>query len=167
MMENNSLLRKFFFPRLTRSYLLRIAVVALLSYIVFSFVLVPVRLRGKSMEPTFRDGSLHFIFAQSYLFSGAGKGDVVGIKLAGRKVVLLKRIVAVEGEKIAFRKGVLMINGEPRNESYVKGDCDWDYSEKEIRKGNVFVVGDNRSVPAERHDFGEVSRKRILGRLIW
>lgn len=166
-MDVRKALTAFFFPRPGRRLLLRMLAVTLASFAVFYFVVVPVRLKGGSMEPTLRDGSLHFMFAGSYLFSEPKPGDVVGIKLAGRRVVLLKRVVAVGGERVSFENGTLMVNGKPRREPYIKGECDWNYPARVVARGNVFVVGDNRSVPMESHDFGEVSKKRITGRLIW
>jgi signal peptidase I len=166
-MGTRGALKEFFFPRLTGWLLIRMLAVALAAYLFFSFIVIPIRLRGRSMEPAYSDGSLHFLFAQSYLFGEPEKSDVVGIRLSGRKIVLLKRIVARGPEKVSFRKGVLYVNGNPQDEPYLKTPCDWEYDEKEIRKGDVFVVGDNRSVPIEMHDFGEVSEKRIMGKLIW
>lgn len=166
-MEDESVLKKFFFPKMTKAFLARAVFVALSSCLFFSFVVIPMRLKGASMEPTLRDGSFHFIFAQAYLFSRPQKGDVVGIRLAGRRVLLLKRIVAVEGEKVAFMDGILFVDAVPVSEPYIVGKCDWNYDEKPVEEGKVFVVGDNRLVPMESHDFGEVSKSRIAGRLIW
>jgi len=166
-MRSRTLLKEFLFPRLTGSLLLRMVLVAAASFLFFYFLLVPVRLRGRSMEPTLMDGSLHFILAASYLFSGPEPGDIVGIKLAGRRVVLLKRVVAEGGETVSFREGVLFVVGKPRPENYLKMECDWNYPDRKIGTGNFFVVGDNRSVPMEYHDFGEVPAKRIMGKLLW
>ncbi len=167
MMNFRKVMKDFLFPRLTRRLFLRMAVVAVASLLLFYFVLVPVRLRGKSMEPTLENGSLHFILTCSYLFSEPEAGDVVGIRLAGRRVLLLKRIVAVGGETVSFRDGSLFVDGSLREEPYLRSECDWNYGERKIGAGNYFVVGDNRAVPMENHDFGEVPGKRIAGRLIW
>jgi len=166
-MDGRKAVKEFFFPRLTRSSLLRMAAVAMGAFALFYFVLVPVRLRGKSMEPTLRDGSFHFIFAPAYAFSPPKAGDIVGIKLAGRKVLLLKRVVALEGDRVAFQNGSLIVNGSERPEPYLKGEYDWNYPEREVGQGSIFVVGDNRGAPMERHDFGVVPKKRIMGTLIW
>ena len=166
-MEERSLLKRFLFPKMTGAYMARVLCVALAAFLFFYYLLVPVRLRGKSMEPTLRDGSLHFILAGSYLISGPEPGDIVGIKLAGRRVVLLKRIVAEGGETVSFRDGALFVDGKPRPEDYLKTGCDWNYPDRKIGTGNYFVVGDNRSVPMEHHDFGEVPARRIMGKLLW
>ena len=167
VMNASAVWKNFLFPRLTPRLLLRMAAVATASSLLFYFVLVPVRLKGRSMEPTLRDGSLHFIFAGSYVFSDPRPGDVVGIRLAGRRVILLKRVVAAGGETVSFRDGVLFVDGKPRAEKYPVTECDWNYPERKIGPGDFFVVGDNRSVPIEHHDFGEVPAKRIMGKLLW
>jgi len=119
------------------------------------------------MEPTLKDGSIHFICRMCLLFRSPKKGEVVGIRLSGTKVILLKRIIAKEGEKVEFKNGKLFINGSEIDEPYIKVRSDWNYEGKLIEKGMVFVVGDNRAVPIESHDFGEVSEERIVGKLIW
>ncbi len=160
-------LKNFFFPTLSRALFIRVAFLAILTFLIFYFLIIPIKLKGKSMEPTLRDGSLHFITPVVYWFRAPSRGDIVAIKMAGRRVLLLKRIVALEGEEVSFKGGSLYINGVQFKEDYVKDECDWEYEGKVVEKGKVFVVGDNRGVPIESHDFGEVSKKRILGKLIW
>lgn len=163
----NEVLKEFLFPELNKRFFLRAALVGLCSYFLFYFFFTPVILKGKSMEPTLKDGSIHFICRICFLFKEPQKGDIVGIKLAGRKVILLKRIIAKEGEKVVFKNGKLIIDGIEIDEPYIKVQSDWNYEGKLVGKGNVFVVGDNRSVPIESHDFGEVSKRRVEGKLIW
>lgn len=160
-------LKKFFLPNFNRNFLFRILLVALFSFLFFSYFFTPVVIKGKSMEPTLKDGSVHFLCKICLFFKEPKRGDIVGIRLAGRKVILLKRIIGVEGEKVKFKKGQLIINGAEMKEPYLKGKSDWDYEEKIIKKGKLFVVGDNRIVPIENHDFGEVSKKRLVGIMVW
>lgn len=160
-------LRAFLFPRWTTGYVLRLLAVALFSTGVFTFVLRPFVVRGESMEPTFHDGSLHFLWRPRYLFSEPRRMDVVAVRLAGEKVVLLKRVVALPGEEVSFREGVLYVDGRPLEEPYVMGPCDWDLPPRRVEAGKVYVVGDNRSMPMEQHDFGQVLRRRILGAPLW
>ncbi len=160
-------LRAFLFPRWTPLYALRVVAVAVLSLLFFTFVLRPLVVSGASMEPTFRDGSFHLLWRPAYLFSAPRRGDVVAVRLAGERVVLLKRVVALAGEEVAFRGGRLYVNGLPLEEPYVKGPCDWELPPRRVEEGHLYVVGDNRSMPMERHDFGQVSRRRILGAVLW
>ena len=115
------------------------------------------------MEPAYKNGGLNFIWRFSYIFSGPERGDVVGVRFAGKRVMLLKRIVAHEGEEVAFRKGSLLINGKEADEPYLKYRGNWKLPPRRVKKGNVYVVGDNRGVPMRNHTFGQTPKKRILG----
>jgi len=145
----------------------RIIIVALVAWIVFGFVLPPIHLDGKSMEPSYHDGSYHFYWRQSYLFSQPAYGDVVTIRFAGRKVVLLKRIIGLAGDTIAFKNGLLYRNDQPVQEPYVHFRSNWNLQPRKVRPGRVYVVGDNRGVPMTQHHFGQVNSNRILGKIIW
>jgi signal peptidase I len=160
-------IRQFFFPRLTRKFFLRLAIVAVCSYILFAHVLTPVHIDGISMEPTYHDGGYTFLFKLRYLFSKPERGDVVAVRIAGKRVMLLKRVVALEGERVEFRKGKLYINGKELREPYVRNPCYWNLSPRKVGPGSVYVVGDNRDMPMEGHQFGETSIKRIVGAPLW
>ena len=119
------------------------------------------------MEPAYRDGSFDFIWRFSYLFSGPERGDVVAVKLAGDRVLLLKRVIALEGETVEFRDGSVYIDGRFLPEPYVGGPCNWNLDRRKVEAGKVYLVGDNRSMPIENHDFGQTSARRILGKPLW
>jgi signal peptidase I len=152
-------------PRYTS--LRRAIIVAIVAWIVFAFVLPPIHLEGHSMEPAYHDGSYHFYWRQSYLFSPPSPGDVVAIRFAGKKVVLLKRVVALAGDTVAFENGVLFRNGYPVQEPYVRFRSNWNLKPRKVRPGRLHVVGDNRGVPMNQHHFGQVNSSRILGKVIW
>ncbi len=160
-------LRRFLFPSLTPKFFIRLLLIALGTYLIFGHVVVPVRLRGASMEPNYHDGSLHFSWRPAYLFSEPKRRDVVLVRFAGSRVMLLKRIVALAGETVEFREGQVFVNAAPRDEPYVTLPCDWNLPPRKVAPGNVYVIGDNRSMPLEQHDFGQTSRKRLRGTLLW
>lgn len=164
---SGSYLKKFFFPKITRRYLLRVAVVTLAAVIIFKYVLIPFRVQGESMAPTYSTGSFNFCFALRYVFSSPVWPDVVAVKLAGRKVMLLKRVVATEGQRVEFRAGRLFVDGSMVHEPYVLSSGDWNIESATVKPGYVYVVGDNRGVPAERHVFGQTPVKRIAGAPLW
>lgn len=115
------------------------------------------------MEPTYHDGSFAFCWRLKYLFSSPEHFDVVTVRFSGRKVMLLKRVVAVEGETVEFRGGGLYVNGEFVEEPYVKNRAGWDLSPRNVAPGHVYVVGDNRGTKMDAHRFGEVKNIRIVG----
>jgi signal peptidase I len=162
-----SRLRAFLFPKLTPAYFVRVALVSAAAYLFFAFVLTPFFVRGHSMEPTYRDGAFDFCFKWRYLFSGPGRGDVVGLRLAGERVILLKRVVALGGDTVEFKEGRLFVDGRGVAEPYVRGPCDWSLPPRRVEAGDVYVVGDNRSMPIEGHDFGQTPAGRIIGVPLW
>lgn len=147
--------------------LVRVIVLATLSIGVFGFVLVPIRVSGISMLPTYRDGSINFVNTLSYRWSAPERGDVVAIKLAGRKIMFLKRIIGRPGETVAIDRGIVKINGTPLPEPYLKLRSPWDYDEIRLGPDEFFVVGDNRSMSREEHSFGRTSARKILGKVLW
>jgi signal peptidase I len=164
---NESAIKNFFFPKITKNYVLRLAAVAIVSIVVFKYVLIPFKIQGESMAPAYVTGSFNFCFALRYMFSKPAPPDVVTVRMAGQKIMLLKRVVANEGQSVEFRNGNLFVDGKKINEPYVSGKSDWNLSPTTVKPGHVYVVGDNRSMPAETHTFGQTPVKRIVGEPLW
>ena len=130
------------------------------------FVLVPVRAHGISMMPTYEEGQFIFVNRLAYRFSPIKRGDVVAITLNGGGAVLVKRIIALPGEKVSIENGQVLIDGAPLAEPYLHFHIAWNMQEGTVGADEVFVIGDNRSMPLENHDFGFARQDRILGRAI-
>lgn len=160
-------LKEFLFPKFTPAFLLRVVLVAACAYVFFGQICLPFWVRGRSMEPTYRDGGFDFIWKLSYLLSEPVRGDVVAVRLAGDQVLYLKRVVALAGQRVAFRDGALLVDGTPVEEPYVQGPCRWNLPERVVDPGCVYLIGDNRSMSMDEHDFGQVSALRIAGRPLW
>ena len=157
----------FFRPRFNGIFLIRVVLIALAAYGVFGHLLIPMRIQGESMAPTYANGGFNFCWRPAYLFRNPQRFDVVAIRLAGRRVILLKRVVGLPGESVAFRKGILYINDQPLDEPHVRYRADWEMAQVEVAPDQLFVVGDNRGVPMDQHRFGGVERHRILGEILW
>ena len=152
---------------MTPEYLVRVAIVAVLAYVIFGHLCIPARLSGSSMEPIYHDGGINFCWTPAYWYKSPERGDVLMVRLAGKKIMYLKRIVALEGETVEFKDGKILINGKELNEPYVRFQCDWNLPPRKVETGNVYVVGDNRDMNIDNHIFGQTSVKRIAGRPLW
>jgi signal peptidase I len=119
------------------------------------------------MEPTYTDGGFNFCFRLQYIFSKPERQDVVTIRMAGVKVILLKRVVALEGDVVAFQDGRLFVNEKKMDEPYVRYPSNWTLSPRKVDKDHVYVVGDNRSVPIDVHQLGQTRIDRIIGGPLW
>lgn len=142
---------------------IRIGVLIVGAYLIFGHVLMPVRGVGVSMEPTIQQGDLLFINRLSYRFRPPARGDIVAVRLAGRSVVYVKRLLALPGDRIAFVGGVMWLNGAPLDEPYVTKRAGWQLDEVTLGADDYLVVGDNRGMPMAQHDFGTATRDRLIG----
>jgi signal peptidase I len=160
-------IRQFFFPSLTPKFLIRASLVALFAYLFFGYLCIPFTIQGVSMEPTYHHGGVNFCWRLRTLFLEPKKFDVVAVRFAGSRVMLLKRVVAREDEQVEFRDGKLFINGKEIEEPYVRYPCNWNLPLRRVEKDCVYVVGDNRSMPIENHHFGQASKSRLMGVPLW
>ena len=158
--------KNFFFPRLNRAFLLRLLLVAGSAWLIFSFLLIPLRVEGISMEPTYHNGSFAFCWRLPYFFAPPQRGDVVTVRFSGRDIMLLKRIVALEGDTVAFDDGQLLVNGQTVHEPYVSYRHKWQLDARTVAPGHVYVVGDNRGMAMQQHKFGQVDIDRVIGGVI-
>ncbi|HMK77230.1 MAG TPA: signal peptidase I [Thermodesulfobacteriota bacterium] len=166
-MDVHHKIRQFFFPSITPKFVIRVSSVALSAYLFFGYLCIPFSIRGTSMEPTYHDGGVNFCWRLRYLFSEPIRHDVVAVRFAGSKVMLLKRVIALEGEQVEFRNGKLFVDGRGIEEPYVRYPCAWNLSHRQVEKDCIYVVGDNRSMPIDDHHFGQASKSRIVGVPLW
>jgi signal peptidase I len=162
-----SLLRRIVFGSYPRRTAVRILVLAVVSFVTFRWVLIPVRTEGISMQPTYESGSLKFVNRLAFIPHPPARGDVVAIRLAGPHVVYVKRIVALPGERVQIVQGQVLVNGVPLVEPYVHNRRPWDVPEVTLTASEYYVIGDNRGMRVSDHDFGRVTTDRILGRIIF
>jgi signal peptidase I len=155
------------FGRNPRVTLLRVAILICLAIVVFGWILVPLRLSGISMLPTYQDGTFNFANRAAYWTREPARGDVVAIRMAGPNAFYVKRIVGMPGERVEIVAGTVRVNEEVLIEPTVVRRARWSMEPLDLAPGEFFVVGDNRSMKIENHDLGRVSRRRIVGKLLF
>lgn len=158
---------RFLFGRNPRVTLVRAAAMVLCAVVMFGWLLVPVRLQGISMAPTYRDGALNFANRLAYVGHRPARGDVIAIRMAGPHVLYVKRIVGLPGERVEVAMGTVVVNGEPLIEPAVVNKAPWNLEPFTLDPGEYFVIGDNRAMAMANHDFGRVARSRIVGRMLF
>ena len=166
--KNPSWVRTVIIGRNPKVTLVRVAILIITCTLLFKFVLLPVRVDGPSMLPTYRERSINVINRLAYRSNEPKRGDVVAVRYTGPNMMLMKRIVALPGETIEFVNGRILINGRFLDEPYVKNACDWNGKPEHstMRDDEYYVVGDNRSMPFEFHTQGGARRERILGKVM-
>ncbi len=160
-------------PKVT---LVRAAVLAVVCVLGYKASLLHIRVEGISMLPAYQDGSAHYVNRLAYVWHKPQHGDVVAIWFSRVEantatrlfktphVMLLKRIIGLPGETVAFVNGQVLIDGQALEEPYEKLPCDWNRPPEKLGPDEYFVVGDNRSMPQELHTLGKVERNRIVGK---
>lgn len=156
-------------PRVT---FVRAIVLGVLCVVVAKFVFLPVRVDGISMWPTYQSHSINFINRLPYLWHPPQRGDIVGIRLTPPEgwstphVMYLKRIIGLPGETIAFVNGTVLVNGKPLAEPYETHPGNWNCDPVKLGANEYFVVGDNRTMDKQYHEFGRTLRNRIVGKIL-
>jgi signal peptidase I len=130
-------------------------------------VLTPVRAHGISMLPKYEEGQFIFVNRLAYRFSPIKRGDIVAIRLKGEDSVLVKRIIALPGETVHIVHGQVFIDGFALEEPYRRYFIPWEMKSDTVGADEVFVIGDNRSMAMEGHEFGFARQAAILGRAIY
>jgi signal peptidase I len=125
-----------------------------------------------SMEPTLREGEYFLADATYYRSRPPSRGEVaVYVHPKQEDLHYIKRIVAVEGDRVAIKGGRTIVNGMAVEEPYVDASAPAamaDMPETRVPAGHVFVLGDNRSIAVDSRDtvaHGPVPVKNLIGRV--
>ncbi|MFN2389288.1 MAG: signal peptidase I [Actinomycetota bacterium] len=89
----------------------------------------------------------------------------------GKSQDFIKRVIAVEGDRVEGKDGTVLVNGESIEEPYLdEGVVTADFAAQEIPDGMIFVMGDNRMNSDDSRSSGPVPVDTVIGRafvLIW
>ena len=124
---------------------------------------------GTSMQNTLQDGQ-HLLISD--LFYDPERGDIVVLQspdIDSLKTPIVKRIIAVGGDRVKMENGVVYLNDVPVEEDYVS-PCTLhgngaDFEEVTVSEGHVFVLGDHRDNSMDSRVFGELDARCILGKV--
>lgn len=146
------------------SLLLRVAILAILGYLIFTQVFLLSRTKGNEMFPAVKDGDLLIVFRLQQNYE---KNDVVTYMVNGQRKV--GRYLAREGDVIVMDDtGTFLINGAVQSgeiiyPTYAKEGIDYPY---EVPEGHVFVLGDYRTQSIDSRDFGSIPEDDVEGKVI-
>ena len=102
-----------------------------------------------SMEPTITTKSVVVSWRIPYLINNPvpNRGDVVTFyEQAENPRILIKRVIGLPGDTIAFKSGKVYLNGEELDEPYLmtQNSTSSIVHEFNVPEGHIFVMGDNR-----------------------
>ena len=143
---------------------------------------------GVSMRPNISDKQSYFYFNDFYKNNHINRGDIVFINVKNKDYYRVKRVVGLPDDIIEMNKGILIINEIPKtidkelemniyeekinkSKSYKilnvsKNDEEDNFNKIKIPHGFYFVLGDNREDSLDSREFGLISKKDILHKLV-
>lgn len=145
------------------SLLLRLCVITLAVWVVFTQVFLISQCEGQGMFPAIEDGDLILAYR---LHEDYAKGDVVVYELNGKQH--LGRLIARSGDIVNMDDGSFMVNGtvlggEILYPTYAKEGIEYPYR---VPEGHLFLLGDYRTQATDSRDFGPVPLDNIKGKVI-
>ena len=147
-----------------------IAIAAVASILIITFLYQPVRVEGTSMAPWLEDSDRLFINKYVYRFTPVKRGDVVVFRYPrDPEKSYIKRVIAQPGDRLSIERGKVWLNGKPLNEPYVTQEYRDQRSLPElvVPAGSYFMMGDHRSISSDSRDFGPVDRALVSGKAIF
>lgn len=162
-----------------------LAIVIIIPIRVFLFQ--PFFVQGASIEPNFEDGEYLIINEFGYKHTEIpGVGTVEQFRDLDRQDVVvfrypknpeqyyIKRVIALPGESVAIKDGIVYIFNEVHHQGYALDESAYlaknvktsDMTKITLDEDEYFVMGDNRSFSYDSRAFGPIHRKDLIGRVL-
>lgn len=168
---------------------IKVFVVSAIVILLFvNFVAHPVRVDGRSMYPTLKDGEFGFTNVGGVLLNGVERGDIVVVTMEeeGQKTHWVKRVIGLPGETVSCVNDVIYINGKALDEAkYIDPDYRQslvdkfgyfnkvpnadntnveDFEEVKLGDDEYYVMGDNRPYSKDSRYVGPVKKSQIFAK---
>ena len=141
-----------------------------LAVLVILFLYQPVKVEGTSMMPSLVDQERIFINKFVYRFGSIERGDMVVFWFPGDPTKsYIKRVIGLPGDTVEVDNGVVMVNNQRLDETYVTDE----YRDRssmapfKVQPDEYFVLGDHRSSSNDSRSWGSVPRKYIYGKAVF
>ena len=151
-------------------FLVYVAVVTGITFLIITFVGQRTYVSGSSMENTLSHGDNLIVDKITYRFSDPKRYDIIVFPFRYQEdVYYIKRIIGLPGETVQIRDGEIYIDGEILYESYgreVMKSAGLAAEPVTLGEDEYFVLGDNRNDSTDSRDPNVrlIHRDEIIGR---
>lgn len=155
---------------------LEMIVVVVIAAIVFTKIVIPIRIDGESMYPTLHDKDTAIINALFLSKSDIKRFDIIVLRCDKLDKDIVKRVIGLPRDTIIFKDDRLYINGTYYSEDYLDKkyieEAKVRYSvplftndfEITLKDDEIFVLGDNRLRSADSRTLGTFKYSDIIGK---
>ena len=146
----------------------KITILIIVVFAIYMWVVGLQQVVGTSMNNTLDNGDMVLLYKAGYKISDIERFDVVSFYYDETKY-LIKRVIGLPGEHIAYKNNQLYVNGEYVEEHRDFVTEDFDLTElgyDVIPEGYYFVLGDNRENSMDSREIGLVKKDDIIGEAI-
>lgn len=143
-----------------------LAVAVVVALLIRGFVVQVYLVEGVSMEPTLHSSERLLVNKFIYRFRDPAPGEIVVLQDPTQGRELIKRVIAVAGETVEVRSGVVYVDGRPLDEPY-KNTLYTQYADTPpvlVPEGTIYVMGDNRGRSYDSRMMGPVSIDNVDGK---
>jgi len=138
----------------------------------YRFVVQLLEVTGESMKPTLLDKEQVIAEKLSARFKPLERGEIIIFRHPEQHSrLLIKRIIALPGEKIKIMNGQVFINDEVLTEPYLEPETTTDGnkmiiegSEYNINNNSYVLMGDNRDKSSDSRSLGAIREELVVGR---
>ena len=133
---------------------------------------------GHSIVPTLTPGIRIKVDAGYYENAPVERGDLVAIQLGPETRHMVKRVIAIEGDEMVIRDGLLWLNCALLYEPYIEAprklsakatrllELQLNHYDQRIPEGHLIALGDNVNSSLDSGDFGFIAYEQVAGKVI-
>ena len=144
-------------------------VITLAAVVLFTtFIMRHSVVEGSSMEGTLYENE-HLMISD--LFYTPERGDIIVCEdySTTLRKPLVKRVIALPGERIQIMGDKVLINGVELKEDYVfiDGELEEYNIDIVVPEGELFIMGDHRNNSTDSRDFGPIKEESVIGKVLF
>lgn len=149
-----------------REWLETVIIAVAIAFAIRAFVVQVYKVEGESMFPTLHTSERVLVNRLVYELRPPKPGEVVVLKDPSQSTrELIKRVVAVGGETIEVRKGIVYVDGKALDETYANMNHPQpEVAPFKVPSGMVYVMGDNRGRSLDSRMMGPISLSNVDGK---